>query len=266
MKDLTQYAGFSMQFDPQTLALETGDGVSFERIPRTARELIPVLYEPDSVSPDELAYEVTRLASAPGEAQKTLDCLDLSYTLVLVPSKRFGQEFVKTAGHYHPPIPGTHLGFPEVYTQLYGTLYLLLQERSPLESERVTDVRLVKMTPGFTLIIPPNYAHVLINTTSEAALMAGLYGKQFGPEYAFVREHRGLAYYLLAGDGEPFHVQLNPAYPDAPPLARLEDLSGTPFAPPNPGQPVWSAFMANPQRYAFLTQAEEAVLKFSGKV
>jgi glucose-6-phosphate isomerase len=189
------------------------------------------------------------------EVQRVLDRSHLTYSLVLLPSLSIGGEFVKTQGHYHPAIPGTSYGYPEVYTQLYGRLLLFLQKRSRANPDTPLDCVLVDMTPGVTVTIPPEYAHVLINPTDSLALMAGLYSPDFKPEYTEVYEHRGLAYYILDQNGA-VTIEPNPRYTNPPPLKQPATLTGTVFAPPHPGRPVWEAFITEPESYIFLTQPE----------
>jgi hypothetical protein len=45
-------------------------------------------------------------------------------------------------------------------------------------------------------------------------------------------------------------------------LRRLADLAATPFAPPDGDRPLWASFLADPSRYAFLSDAEAARRRF----
>ena len=58
-------------------------------------------------------------------------------------------------------------------------------------------------------------------------------------------------------------IEPNPHYVDVPPLGILENQAGTPFATEEPGKPLWTSFTENPDRYAFLTQAEAALKRFT---
>jgi glucose-6-phosphate isomerase len=259
--DLSHFAGFSLWFDPQALDIEVDAELTFERGCRTAHEMREVLLAPETLAPETELYYLYHLVQAPARVMQSLGQYDLTYGPVLLPPRRIGREYIKTSGHYHPPLAGTSHGFPEIYTQLHGRLLLFLQKRDPANPERLADCALVEMTPGFVITIPPGYAHVLINATDEPALMAGLYGKAFKPDYQPVRARRGLAYYLVADNGG-IAVEPNPRYPDAPPLRRLGDLIGTPFEPPEPEVPVWQSFVTHPEIYAFLTQPDAALVRF----
>lgn len=258
--DVSECAGFPLTFDPDLLQISTSSDMVFEKKMRKARDQKHVLVSPEAIDPDTEVYHLYYPQKFPAAAQAALDLFDLTYSLVLIPPLQIGGEFVKTTGHYHPPIPGTLLPFPEVYTQLYGTLHLLLQKRHP-DNLEVQDCQLVEMVPGFSITIPPGYAHILINTTQEPALMAGLYGRKFKPDYQPIQAKRGLAYYLLA-DRSTFTVQKNPLYKDAPPLQRLTDPQNTHFAYADEGIPVWTSFLNAPEQYAFLTQPDAVMKKF----
>jgi glucose-6-phosphate isomerase, archaeal len=262
MADLTQHAGFPLQFDPATLAIAAGDGLAFARNTRYGHQVLDVLRHPDRIDPQAPVYMMDVLSDAPPPVQALLDRYALTYSLVLLPPCLIGDEYVKTNGHYHPPIPGTTLGYPEVYTGLYGRLLLALQRRSGTDPSHIMNFVIVELTPGVTITIPPNYAHCLINPTSEPAMMAGLYGKEFKPDYVMTRERHGLAWYLVAGpDGQPT-AAANPNYTRHPEVDWLARLDGTCFAPDYPDRPVWSSFVQHPDAFAFLTQAAAAQEKF----
>lgn len=251
--DLSTTSGFSLGLDLSTLDLHTQAEMEFDHHWRTASDLQEVLRSPDAASPEAIVYHIYMPKKLPTTAQAILDRHSLTYSLVGMPVGHIGGEFVKTSGHYHPWIPGTDFAYPEIYTQIGGRLLLLLQKRSSSPTEEIEDCRLVEMTPGFTLIVPSGYSHVLINPYPEPALLAGLYSTLFKPEYGSVRARRGLAYYIMA-DCEKYTVEQNPSYENPPPLTRLTTLEGTQFFPPHPDKPVWQAFLEDPEQYTFLSQ------------
>jgi glucose-6-phosphate isomerase len=253
--DISSVAGFDLRLDTDTLQLESCSGMRFTRATRTVSRLKNVLRSPDVGTPDRELYHMFNLAYAPKSIQATLDGYDLTFSPVLVLPGTVEREFIKTNGHYHPAIPGSSYSYPELYTQFHGKLLLFLQKLNRLNPETPEDCVLIQMTPGVTVAIPPDYAHVLINPSNDLALMAGLYNVSFGPDYAEVERHQGLAYYILDGNGD-IVVEANVRYVNAPPLLRPVDIAGTPFAPPDPGLPLWQSFLANPNKYAFLSEPE----------
>lgn len=260
-EDVTAINGFPLLFDTENMDVLTGSSYHFERKLRKLAELESVLYQPAEADPQQPGYYLFYPQALPESAQKVLDSMSLTYSLVMMPSLHVGEEFVKTSGHYHPFLEGTKLGYPEVYTQLAGKLLLFLQQRDPEHDNAIVDCRLITMTPGVTVVIPPNYAHVLINPTGSPSLMAGLYGHVFKPDYSMVTERRGLAYYILKDNGS-FRAEENPLYPEHPPLKQMDDTAGTQFEYFDPGVPVWTSFLASPDRYAFLSDGAAAKKQF----
>jgi len=259
--DISRYVGFDLYFDPDTLEVETKEDVRFVRTVRYARELKDVLKLPDAVDPETELYENHCLAKTPPEAKKAFERLNLTYSLVVIAPRCIGNEFVKTAGHYHEFMAGTTLGYPEIYTQLFGNQYLLLQKTDPEVTNVVVDCVLIEMTPGLVVDVPPGYAHVLINNTDQATLMAGLYNRQSKTLYDSVRSRRGLAYYVTVSGGEQ-RIERNFNYPDAPALRRLSRVERTIFSPPEPNIPLWQSFVDNPDLYAFLSDPETALQRY----
>jgi glucose-6-phosphate isomerase len=257
MLDLSGVTGFRLLLDPQTYDLHSPDGFVYRKVARTAGEMIPVLRSPGVLPGETALYYVYYVERNPPAADAILRPLHLTYGPVVLPPNVIAGEFVKTSGHYHPVIPGTSYAYPEVYTGLHGRLILLLQKRDANSPDTPLDCALIELTPGVTVTIPPDYAHVLINPTDEVAVMAGLYCTDFKPDYTDVIAHRGLAYYVMqAHDG--VRLECNPRYVNPPALRRLAELDGTIFEPPDdPQTPLWTRFVQNPANYAFLSQPDE---------
>ena len=261
MKDLSSLAGFPLQFDPESRAVVTSDNMPLKTKTRLAKEMRDVLCEPGEVSSDWELYYMLYPERLPPLAADALAAHQLTLSLVLLPPLRTGREFVKTAGHYHDPMPGTSLGYPEIYCQLHGRQLLFLQKPDPRDRAKPTDCVLIDLAPGTVVEIPPGYVHVLINNSREPALLAGLYRKDMHHDYEPVRAMKGLAYHILNGpDG--FVAQANPAYVQTPPINRIASVSGTLFEPPEPSTPLLSVFLACPDRYAFLSDSEAAVSRY----
>jgi glucose-6-phosphate isomerase, archaeal len=265
--NLNNTTGFSIWFDPETLEVTAGDGFELKPVSRNAGQLSGVLCFPQVVDSSQELYRNYLLEKIPEKEKKVLAIYNLSYSFVMMPPLKVGSEYVKTNGHYHPPIPGTRLGFPEVYTQLYGTLVLLLQKAGLDDRHQVTDFAAIEMTPGTIVTIPPDYAHILINKSNEPALMAGLYGSQtsFMPDYAPIEQLHGLAYYLF-DEGGTVKVEPNLKYKNVPSFRWVSDLHSTAFEPVDDGKPVWKSYMENPNLYAFLTKPEAAQKKFGSSI
>jgi glucose-6-phosphate isomerase len=188
----------------------------------------------------------------------------LTFGLVLLPPLKIGCEFVKSHGHYHSTLPGSQIGYAEVYSHYYGELFLYLQRRELGSASRIDDCVLYKMKPGCSILIPPGYAHILINASDGPAIMGGLYSPDAEHDYRPIREMAGGAYYMIEVDGME-RILPNPKYAACPPLRCLQSLTvqaDARFAPPDNQLPLWSSFVQDPQLYAFITQTEKAQLYF----
>ncbi|WP_340819293.1 glucose-6-phosphate isomerase family protein [Methanolobus sp. WCC4] len=118
----------------------------------------------------------------------------LRYDITIIPPAMIGDEYIKTAGHYHPNVPGGDMSYPEVYQVLEGEATYLLQNG---EYGNLSDVIVCKAKAGDIALIPPDYGHVTINASDSVLKMANWVCSNFSSEYEPVRKHEGAAYYLL---------------------------------------------------------------------
>lgn len=149
----------------------------------------------------------------------------LRYDITVIPPMMLGCEFVKTAGHYHPIVPGTDITFPEIYEVLSGEAHYMMQRS---EDNKIIDVVLIKAKQGDKVVIPPNYGHLTVNASNEVLKMANWVATDFQSIYSPMREKGGGAYYLLR-DG----IIKNPRYDDVPEIRFLEPTSIKEFGLPN---------------------------------
>jgi len=258
--DLTPEAGFPLHLDTHSLEITVGGDISFVRQPRLVDEFRQVLFEPDSLPSGLPFYWNYKLVHA-GSADQLFQSMRLTFGLVLLPPMKAGVEFVKTHGHYHSCMPGSQIAYPEVYTHYYGELYLLMQRREQGRAVELDDCVLYRMVPGQSIMVPPGYAHILINPSLGPALMGGLYSFDSIHDYAPIRAAAGGAYYFIEEAGLEKFLP-NRRYTRNPPLRLISDLAGTRFAPPDDSQPLWHSFVAEPQRYTFITDPVMASRQF----
>lgn len=263
MRDLSSLAGFQLGFDPVSFEVTTAENMALRRVAKTAAQLFEVLFAPDAEPPASELYYTFHLERTPPTLADVLAAHHLTFSFVLLPPRRIGGEYVKTSGHYHGCIPGTSLGSPEIYSQLYGRQLLFLQKPDPEDTTAAAECLLIELSPGMAVEIPPGYLHVLINHSREPTLLVGLYRNDVTHNYKPVRAMGGLAYHVL-GEPDGLVARLNPAYRRAPPLERLHSTVGTTFEPPSPNAPVVGDLLKNPERYAFLTDAAAAVARYGG--
>jgi glucose-6-phosphate isomerase, archaeal len=260
MIDLTAQAGFPLLLDPGTLEVITPGEISFTRETRRIGDLRAILHEPSALSDTTPVYWNYKLKDA-GSAEPVITELRLTFGLVCLPPLKIGREYVKTHGHYHSVMPGSEIAFPEVYTHFYGEIYLYMQRRKKFTTIALDDCVIYRMIPGHSIMIPPGYAHILINPSSKPALTAGLYAREALHDYDPIRKTAGGAYYFIQQEAE-VKVIPNRRYPKPPPLREIVELNGTRFASPVGNQPLWSTFIQDPQSFAFITNPQLATLQF----
>lgn len=183
---------------------------------RTLGDMIEFLCDRDSItmpSGTPLYYMYRDLALSRGD-RALMKSSHLRYDITIIPPRMLGREYVKTAGHYHPIVPGTDLSYTELYEVLEGTAHYLLQKE---EGGVITDVILVEAKKGDKVIIPPNYGHVTINPSNKELKMSNLVSDRFESIYGPYKERRGAAYYELAGG-----LEKNTAYGQVPEVRRVK--------------------------------------------
>lgn len=135
----------------------------------------------------------------------------IRYDITIIPPLMLGCEYVKTAGHYHPLVPGQIVTYPEVYEVLEGEATYLLQK------EDLSDVVVVRARAGDKVVVPPDYGHITINESNKRLKMANFVAREFSSIYDPIKERGGGAYFLTEGG----FVE-NPSCEDAAPLREIE--------------------------------------------
>ncbi len=150
---------------------------------RMVSDLEEVLMDPKRAGPQGIAYHMFRDVYTHGS---------LRYDVTIIPPRMFGEEFVKTYGHYHPEAkPG--LSYPELYQILSGEAVFIMQKKKRDDS---VDCIITKCRRGDVVFVPPNYGHVMVNPNPSATLVsANIVSNNFSSEYGEYKENHGAAYY-----------------------------------------------------------------------
>jgi len=122
--------------------------------------------------------------------QETLQEQGLRYDITIIPPRMLGVEYIKTAGHYHPLVPGGKVTYPEIYEVLEGEALYLLQKQN------LSDVVAVSAFAGDKILIPPDYGHITINRSNNTLKMANFVASDFSSLYEPYKELGGGAYFL----------------------------------------------------------------------
>lgn len=159
------------------------DGNPLEFSTRPVSGMAEVLMDPKKTGPDGIAYYMYRdVYSSP----------PIRYDITVLPPRMFGEEFVKTYGHYHPKATDS-LTYPEIYQILNGEGIFIMQ--TPHKDDSV-DCITVKCTKGDIVFVPPNYGHVLVNSSPTSTLVSSnVVSNSFSSDYSEYKSSRGAAYY-----------------------------------------------------------------------
>lgn len=222
---------------------------TYEPAARTLGEMREVLLDPsflhyaDLKRPVYFMYRSLFLSERDGELLKERG---LRYDITLIPPGTLGREFVKTLGHYHPPVPGSDLTYPELYEVLEGEAHYLLQKAGP--NGKIEDAVRVRAQAGAKVLIPPGYGHVTVNPSRKVLRMANLVADGFQSIYEPYRRAGGAAY-LETTDGK---LAPNPKYGPLPPLREAK-----PAREVARGDEIYGWFRKDPDGLAFLTKPQE---------
>ena len=115
---------------------------------------------------------------------------DLRYDITIIPPNMLGREYIKTAGHYHPLVPGGSVTYPELYEVMEGEALYLLQ------SQDLSDVVAVYASAGDKVLVPPCYGHITINRSNKTLKMANFVARNFSSLYDPFRVNGGGAYFF----------------------------------------------------------------------
>ncbi len=179
-------------------------------------DMTDVIYDRDWLSGAdniELYYMYRELSLSKNDALVMKEH-GLRYDITVIPPRMMGCEFVKTAGHYHPFVPGTTTTFPEIYEVLHGEAQYLMQKP---DNDKIKDVVLVKAGEGDKVIIPPGYGHLTINASNRVLKMANWVARDFESIYAPIKENGGGAYFILEKG-----IVENPRYGEVPEIRKLK--------------------------------------------
>ena len=226
-----------------------GDLVSQHPKARTLEEMKDVLYEPSAEGPSELYFMYRDLHLKEHESVFRENSLRFDATLIL--SGLVGREFVKTAGHYHPTIPGLGISYPEIYEVIYGGAVYLLQKIWTLaDPRRVTDVVAIEAVPGDKVIIPPNYGHITINPYKTPLVMTNVTADGFNSIYDPYRGLRGGAAYLVSDKRHATWIS-NPHYLNPPDVRQIKARELREFGLSRT-RPLYRTLVDDPGAFEFL--------------
>lgn len=230
MQDLRHVCGLPVWLEDDQYTLGFGEGLLAPTPDvRRLEDLRPVLYNQTISEPEEIYYMYRSVSQR--QERDALAARGLRFDLTVLPNRMLGQEFMKTAGHYHPRLPGSDLTYPELYQVVAGRAHFLLQKARG-DGGILTDVVIVEADAGDYLLVPPGYGHITINPCDETLVLANWVDASFASLYQTMVKYRGGAFYEVKDNGQAVFVE-NERYQECPTprmvkpgLPQIEGLKG----------------------------------------
>lgn len=209
---------------------------------RSLREIRGSLLDADCAGPDPV-YAIA-MGVGRAEHERELRKRNLLFGVVLYAAGRLGREPVRSQGHVHAISPNCGWSAPELIEVWEGCAIVYLQQHAGDDPGHCIAIT---AAPGQQVVIPPGWAHCVINADERSRMMFGAFcNVEYGFEYAAVRMRGGLAWYpLLAADGEIIW-QENPRYG----ASHLASRGARPYPELGlaPAVPVYQQFAQAPDR------------------
>lgn len=257
-------SGLNIQFDPDQLHISFVDTERevFQRPEysvRTYEKLAPILEDPGCIAgqEQEIVYWMFRNLGLKGH-EDLVKLHSLRYDLSVFRQHLFGQELMKTSGHYHPAIWAGGLSYPEVYEVAYGTAIFLMQEVEDInagpETVRVKSCIALECRQGEKAIMPPDFGHVTLNPDPCRPLITTNWVcSDFASVYGGAERCRGFAWYRTEDRG---WVE-NPHYRCEIPKLRHARCAPVPALGLNPERGLYRAGLENPELMAFVKRPQD---------
>jgi len=201
------------------IALEYGDRRIASPEMRRLSELYDVVYDPAwfAKSTDSILYYMYRdICLDPSHKEKIL-LSRMNFTITRIPPYMFGDEYVKTHGHYHGNVIRSNFTYPEIFEVLKGEAIFFMQK---VEDGKLTDTCFVKAKEGDKIIIPPKYGHITINPTQKEITVGNWMYKYSSMYYEPMKRTKGGAYFFLKDT-----IKENKSYPSLPSLRELQPMN-----------------------------------------
>jgi glucose-6-phosphate isomerase, archaeal len=202
-------SSLAIRFDTSTMDFHYGDGV-FGPKPeyRTLNAIRSSLRDPNCSGPDpvySIAMDVGRVTDI-DELRKRM----LLFGVVIYAAGKLGDEPVRSQGHVHAISPHSGWSAPELFEIWEGRAIIYGQEKSGDDPGRCIAV---EAGPGDKVIIPPKWAHFVVNAGQNSKLIFGAWcDREYGFDYTQMRAHHGLAWFPLINTSGEIRWEANPNY------------------------------------------------------
>jgi len=189
---------------------------------RLLSEMREVIYDKEwlkQADPNLKLYYVWRGVSENETDKRKMEEVGLRYDITEFIPLMLGPEFNKTMGHEHSLVPGTNLAYPEIYEVLEGEAYFLFEKFG--ENDKIEDIFAVHCLAGEKCVIPPGYAHLTVNPSTQKTVMANWVAVNNKQSYDRIKKLGGGGYFALKGQ-EGLNWVKNQRYHSLPKLRFIQ--------------------------------------------
>lgn len=262
--ELVRASGLNIYFDPESLHISFVDGPGgvFRRPEysvRTFGKLAPVLEDPGCIAgqEQEIIYWMFRNLGLRGD-EHLLSHHSLRYDLSVFRQHQFGQELMKTSGHYHPLIYEGGPSYPEIYEVAYGRAIFLMQEvddyNAGPDKVKVRHCIALECRAGEKAIMPPNFGHVTINPDPHRPLITTNWVcSDFASVYGGAEICQGFAWYRTQDRG----WVRNPRYQCSIPRLRFARCAEVPELGLRRSRGLYESGARHPELLALLKRPQD---------
>ena len=199
------------------------------------------LRDPNSSGPDPvyaIAMDVGRIEDLPQLTKRML-----LFGVVAYSDGRLGSEPVRSQGHIHAISPHCGWSTPELFEIWRGRAIVYGQQKSGDNPGRCVAV---EAGPGDKVVIPPGWAHYVVNADVNSKLVFGAWcDRQYGFDYREMRAHHGLAWFPLADSDGTITWERNPSYASSKLVSRK--AREYPELDVPPATPIYACFHRVPE-------------------
>lgn len=155
----------------------------------------PSLRDPHCAGPDPVYSIVMDVGRE--EHREELKKRMLLFGVVAYAPGRLGEEPVRSQGHIHAVAPHCNWSTPELFEIWEGCAIVYAQKSATDDPQRCVAIA---ANPGDTVVVPPGWAHCVINSDPENRMVFGAWcDRQYGFAYDQIRAHGGLAWFPVLG-------------------------------------------------------------------
>jgi len=264
MIDLAPTSGLPLTVDDSrpdlALALNGGLRPGVREV-RPLADLRPALADPTANGPDPAYFMYRGLARLSAAEQDGPGVYNWRYDVTAFPAGRYGDEYLRTVGHYHPPAGEAPVSYPEVYEVLHGTALFILQRvdnyRAGPADAQVLDLILLRAEAGEKAMMLPEYGHWTVNATDDPLIVSNWICDDFSSHYDSVKAARGPCCHIVVGRDGP-ELRRNPLYTRPPAEARRARAVDVPELGLVAGRPMFVDLPSQPCRWRYLCDPGEA--------